>query len=513
MPNVYMTGAYIPELKGHVYGAVTVVCHVPADLELVFAVADLAPRPPSSPLGSLAQTLSAPSIEWRDWWLHWRGGGGRLHPLAEPVKPTTNMVTAGIEEPESPLIEDSTIETFKQVLSTLYHIWTAQADDSLTLKCCISVAVASEDQSTLIEWKGSQPALAFGQGSLWASIGLTAWRARGFLAGLILGDGVDAASRRAGLVKKAREMAISKLRDANRQLAADLPDIRSLNQIPAGQDLCVLIHGLCSTDVGTFDQLEELIVIRSGKPGNANLAVVGFPHDSLTASIDTNAEELARKLVGLNARNLRFVCHSRGGLVARRTAAFLRQETKRPNWEPPPWIHSCVTFGTPHLGTSVASSPAELTACVMSLAHLSRSPSVAAVTDILCSVKAGSTWRSVSELRPIEDGYSCLQDLKKHEENVLFFDDALPLRVFGSSGLGNWRRRDWRMRFIERILGTADHDLLVPIASSVPVLRQEHPGARVIDRTHFEYFSRLSWEPPVPPLWNAALTALGLPNP
>lgn len=513
MPNVYTTGAYIPELKGHAHGAVTVVCHIPEDLQLVYAIADLAPRPPSSPLGSLAQTLSAPSIEWGEWWLHWRSGGGRIQPLPEPSKAGTNAVATPGEEPEFPLIEDSTIETFKQVISTLYYMWTAHPDDAPALTCCISVALASEHQAPSIEWTGSQPALAFGQGSLWASIGLAAWRARGFLAGLILGDGIDAASRRAGLVKKAREVAISKLQQAGRQRAADLPDLRNLKQIPAGQDLCVLIHGLCSTDVGTFDQLEELIVGRSGKPKNANLAVVGFPHHSLTASIDTNAEELAQILVRLNARNVRLVCHSRGGLVARRTAAFLRQETKRPNWAPPPWIHSCVTMGTPHLGTSVASSPAELTACAMSLAHLSRSPSIAAVADILCSVKAGSTWRSVSELGPIEDGDSCLRHLKRHEEDVLFLDDALPLRAFGSTGLGNWRRRDWRMRFIERILGTADHDLLVPIASSVPVLRHDNPGARLVDRTHFEYFSRLMWEPQEPPFWNAALAALGLPNP
>jgi len=146
--------------------------------------------------------------------------------------------------------------------------------------------------------------------------------------------------------------------------------------------------------------------------------------------------------VRLNARNLRLVCHSRGGLVARRTATLLRQEARRPNGGGPPWIHSCLTFGTPHLGTSVASSPEALTASVLALAHLHRSPSVSAVADILCSVKAGATWRSVPELTPVEEEDSCLPLLRRHEEDYLFLDDALPLHVFGSVGPSVWRRRD-----------------------------------------------------------------------
>lgn len=197
--------------------------------------------------------------------------------------------------------------------------------------------------------------------------------------------------------------------------------------------------------------------------------------------------------------------------MARSAAALLRKESQRPNAAAPPWIHSCVTFGTPHLGTSVASSPETLTAGVMALAHLNRSLSVSAVADILCSVRGGATWRSVAELVPVEETDSCLHQLRKDENGVLFLDDALPLRVFGSVGPSVWRRRDWKTRLIQRILGTAEHDLLVPTTSSVPILRQEMPGSRLLERNHFEYFSRLDPEPPDPAFWNDALTTLGLP--
>lgn len=515
MLDVYASGAYIPALKGHARGAVSVVCHVPEDLELFYAIAELAPRPPSSPLASLAHAISQTSIDWREWWLHWRSLGGRIHQLSESGAPGSNDTGTPVEESKEFVdVEDAEIETLKQVISALYYMWTAHPDDARDLSCCISLALESGTSAPSIEWVGGQPALAFGQGSVWIALGRAGWKARGFLAGLVLGDGIDAASRRAGLVRKARNAAISKVRSAGRPDAADLLNLRDLqqNQIPAGHELCLLLHGLCSTDVGTFDQLEGLIRRRAGNPGNANLTVVGFPHDSLTAGIETNAEELAQLLVRLNARNVRFVCHSRGGLVARRTAALLRQEARRPNWVGPPWIHSCLTFGTPHLGTSAASSPETLTAGVLALAHLSRSPSVSAVADILCSVQAGSTWRSVSELTPVEEKDSCLPLLRRHEEDFLFLDDALPLRVFGSAGPRVRRRRDWKTRLMQRILGTADHDLLVPITSSVPVLRGENAGARLEERNHFEYFSRLDSEPPDPPFWNAALATLGLPT-
>src|SRR5262249_17392710 len=154
--------------------------------------------------------------------------------------------------------------------------------------------------------------------------------------------------------------------------------LRSLSEIsPAevGASLVVLVHGLCSTDVGTFGDFETHL---RSLPG---VTVAGFPHDSLTTPIRLNARALAQQIVKLGKPGLRLVCHSRGGLVARQTFVYLKDE-------PPPaaggrWLHSCVTFGTPHLGTSVATSPQTLTGITMAALHVQRSPAAASLVDVL----------------------------------------------------------------------------------------------------------------------------------
>ena len=213
MPDVYAPDTFIPELKGVARGAVSVVCHVPEDLELVYAIAELAPSPPLAPLVSLAHALKGTAIDWREWWLHWRSRGGRIHQLAATGARKTSDTTTPAQELEGePDVEDSDVETLKQVISTLYYMWTAHPDDARDLSCCISLALENNTSAPSIEWTGDRPALAFGLGSVWIAAGVAGWKARGFLAGLVLGDGIDAASRRAGLVKKARTVAIAKVR-------------------------------------------------------------------------------------------------------------------------------------------------------------------------------------------------------------------------------------------------------------------------------------------------------------
>jgi hypothetical protein len=175
----------------------------------------------------------------------------------------------------------------------------------------------------------------------------------------------------------------------------------------------------------------------------------------------------------------------------------------------PNWIQSCLTFGSPHLGTSAASAPEQLTALLLSVAHLSRSPAAQSVGDILCGVKQGETYVGVSELVPTSLAGSYL-GRPEQLENSLFLNDALPLHVFGSTGPRG--RRTLSAWLINRVVGTGDHDLLVPITSSLPPLNGGTVSQRLTDRTHFEYFTRVPPEAADPPFWNVALTAMGLPT-
>ena len=112
----------------------------------------------------------------------------------------------------------------------------------------------------------------------------------------------------------------------------------------------IFVHGLLSTDLGTFDgfirrwqnpvppklpedflEKNSSLMWKTELPKKAQwaieeaVALVGWPHDTLT-SIDQNALDLARlideRLSGFDFK-IAFVCHSRGGLVARATAEKL----------------------------------------------------------------------------------------------------------------------------------------------------------------------------------------------
>ena len=50
---------------------------------------------------------------------------------------------------------------------------------------------------------------------------------------------------------------------------------------------------------------------------------------------------------------------------------------------------------------------------------------------------------------------------------------------------------------VGRILGTTDHDILVPTSSSMPTLRAA-PTQPLPNRTHFDYFTRLPSDSPHP---------------
>jgi hypothetical protein len=193
----------------------------------------------------------------------------------------------------------------------------------------------------------------------------------------------------------------------------------------------IFLHGLLSTDLGTFDafikrwldpapvslppmltyagQAFDKSLPEAGRQAIAtSVALIGWPHDTLV-KINKNAEDLAllvdRDLGPLDCP-IAFVCHSRGGLVARSVAEKLFD--KNPTWLAR--IRCALTFGTPHDGAEFAEHPDTGTGAFL-LAGCGTG-SIAGVVDVLAYVRQRRTLEGILDLRPRgASGSNFLEDL------------------------------------------------------------------------------------------------------
>jgi hypothetical protein len=489
MPNIYPQGLLVPELNGMASGGVSIVFHQPEELELLYALSSLAPRPPAAPLKSLAAALSDPRLDLIAWHREWASNGTNFMPLsASEPDPERGKKNSDTDD------DPSDLSALRNVLVVLKTLWGADPADVPLLSCVVTIESDTDAGEKGVSWDTRTANLAFGRGSLDVWLGRGPRRAMRFLAGLVLGGGIDSTARASHLVKRARDRALA----ARGTAAVPLRPLSELKLPDVAGKLVVLIHGLCSTDVGTFGDFETHLSSLKG------VTVAGFPHDSLTTPIRLNAHALAQQIVKLGKPEVRLVCHSRGGLVARQTYVYLKEQ-------PPPgstrWLHSCVTFGTPHLGTSVASSPVTLTGVIMAAAHVRRSPGAPSLVDVLCG-SDGNGFVGVNELLPSAVEGSYLSKLEGQEKR-LFLDDGFALTAFGSviNPSSIWDRIGSSV--VGRLLGTADHDILVPTSSSIPTLRAA-PTQPLSDRSHFEYFTRPPNDSAVPQHFALAVAGMEL---
>jgi Putative serine esterase (DUF676) len=280
----------------------------------------------------------------------------------------------------------------------------------------------------------------------------------------------------------------------------------------------IFVHGLMSTDLGTFDgflkkwlkpaptmcppelfaQGRELI-LSDQLPQPAIQAIkdavsfLGWPHDTLT-SIDQNAHSLAQ-LIDMHLGNLSypiaFVCHSRGGLVAR--AAFEKLCAKDKIWENR--VCLCVTFGTPHAGIALAEHPdRQLGAYV--LAGLTRKH-LATFVDMAAYLEQRGKVDGIDDLRPASaPNKPFLRELEALEWKSAPRGHKRRLPIYAVGGvvrLGNapgpllerlGRLYDAYHAFYT---GQTEHDLVVPFSSATAA----DDGHSEIKTTcdHFSYFS------------------------
>jgi len=183
-----------------------------------------------------------------------------------------------------------------------------------------------------------------------------------------------------------------------------------------------------------------------------------------------------------------FVCHSRGGLLARYAAAIL-YERDATRWRTQ--IGGCVTFGTPHLGSGLADAPDKLIACFMAAGAWRESGQLAALSDVLWICKNNRVLEGVEDLRTLrgklpERNRDPFQKTLSDKERAASPTTERVLDILAVGGRVRGQSK-WYYDLAGRALAGVEHDVAVPLDSSLPrrFLRNEPP----IECDHFSYFS------------------------
>ena len=282
--------------------------------------------------------------------------------------------------------------------------------------------------------------------------------------------------------------------------------------------LLVCLHGLLSTDLGAFDGLLEKIqnpdaaLLAAAGAGAAALfenkelsltvrkaidaavAIVGWPHDTLT-SIDQNAGDLARMIdqhAGNSDVRVAFLCHSRGGLVAR--AAFLKLLRKDPGWAGR--VCGAITFGTPHKGAPFAEHPDRHLGVTL-MTGWSRKE-IAAVVDMAAYVESRGDMEGITDLRPPSAaGNPFIRGLEEAEWQASPAGKSCVLNILAVGGVvdASTQPKELKDRLVdlfrayaESYGGVEEHDLVVPWLSAAAA-NSDRDGPVRTTCDHFSFFA------------------------
>lgn len=281
--------------------------------------------------------------------------------------------------------------------------------------------------------------------------------------------------------------------------------------LAGAKGVIIFLHGLMSTDLGTFDgfisrwlnpgltslpSIASIQLSHRELPQKArqairdSIALVGWPHDTLT-KIRVNAQDLVDlidSLLGKSDCPIAFVCHSRGGLLARATAQMLFDKnevwTKR--------ICGAITFGTPHGGADFAEHPMAGVGAYLLAAH--GAGLVPGLMDALAYIKQRGVVDGIRDLRrPSAPSPNFLEDLRASESAGAPHGQRR-LRV--ATIAGNYKPdpsaqsvlRSIARRYVDAYTGQEANDLVVTADSAVAAHTIDPPPAET-NCDHFTYFT------------------------
>jgi pimeloyl-ACP methyl ester carboxylesterase len=450
MPTVYRRGERIAGLKGEVRGGLAVVAHSPFDINALNELVERSAGLPGDPLANVYRVLASagPSFEaWANAYVS-RNRGDRY---------------VGSLDLEG---GDERILALKQSLDLAGELWSAQGKDIDQL--ALALIVPRPGRRATLDC--DRPAFVLDHGSIRARVLSAGGRLREF--GVVLFPAARS-KRRGRLVDALRDRATGRV-------LPRLDEVRSQDLV-GKSGVVIFLHGLMSTDVGTF---EEVLKALEQEPAFRDSAyLVSWPHDTLT-SIDVNAQNLAElidKRFGKSNLPVTFICHSRGGLVARRTAVELMEIDKKA-WKRR--LRGCVTFGTPHNGAELAENANELIGKLLLIRAMAKQAGLVPLVDALLAVKGKKALDGIADLCPGSEKDAFLRKLKHSEWRLAKKIGAVPVPLFAVGGKAN--STGLADRLSRRYFNGAANDLIVPYASATPDAA-EHTAEMVCN--HFEYFT------------------------
>jgi hypothetical protein len=466
MPDVYTEGQQIPELGGVVRGGVTVVLHHPDEMEGLQALCLLAGRPPEEPLHAISQALTAPGLDLR-LWTTWKR---RLLPYW------------GRENGDSLPASGTAIDDWEAlpfVLSLIHDIWAEQGEEVNQLCVTMSIPDPTENTDRVLELESEMSALVFHRGSIQATLkkAKETLKVTGYAVAIAVRYLLRPKLWAPDFVETLRRKAEQ---SQNVEQLGRLDQVSDVDQLRTKRGVIIFLHGLLSTDVGLFDSLIRRL--KTGPDIRDHVAIIGWPHNTL-AKIDENGldlYDLITDVIGLGGPKVAFVCHSRGGLVARSVATKLYTNSMK--WKDQ--LRGCVTFGTPHQGAGLAAYPHRFLGTFVVGGHtFQQNKSLSSlVGTLLYSERYGT--QGIEDLRPPKEGGDFLTELssqeRKQEEGKL-----RALNIFAVGGAVSPRSNLFHI-MSNYALATSQHDLIVETISSTPPVI--HPFYRP-DCDHFSYFT------------------------
>jgi hypothetical protein len=447
MPTIYHDGSDVAELKGSVRGGLVITLHDPAELQRLQDLVAAVDALPGDPLANTYRVVAKAGPSLANW--------------ITPVTRASRGDRGGdVPHPNETPVHDAKARSLFAALALARVAWSNQGADAANLACAVMLARPGRK----LRFKSRRPSLTLDYGSIRARALAAGATVRAFGVSLFP---VARSRRQIDLVRTLRSSAKGE----------PLPTIESLRpeHLEGKQGVVIFLHGLLSTDVGTFDGLVTRL-----RESDDSLCLTSWPHDTLDP-IELNAEMLAEHMqrrLGRSGLPLLFVCHSRGGLVGRRTIVELLRTSHV--WKSR--LRGLVTFGTPHEGAELAEKADQLLGKLL-LLHAVRKAGALPLVRGLQTVAQFKKLPGITDLRPRKNGGAFLRRLMKAEKDLTgeFGTMPVPLMAVG----GTWVADSVTGWLTNRFFEEAPHDLVVALESTAP----EHLAERVeVASDHFSYF-------------------------